>query len=235
MTNTSSRRRRTRRLPPEARVESIMEAARATFRERGYVDATTAEIAERAGVVEGSIYRFFKTKRDLLVRVVEDWYADILQGYDQQLKGVHGTRNRLRFMISHHLEVIHSDPAMCRLIFGELRPAAEYRNTSVFALNRAYTQRTLKIIEDGIKTGELRADVPLSIARDMIYGAVEHHTFAFLRGEADFPADDAADAIADLIYRGLARAADGESSIAENALRRLEKVARRLEKLSKND
>jgi AcrR family transcriptional regulator len=44
--------------------ERILEAARAVFLEHG-IAATTAEVAKRAGVAEGSIFKRFATKADL--------------------------------------------------------------------------------------------------------------------------------------------------------------------------
>ena len=70
-------RRQVSRLPAERRISDIMLAARVVFTEKGYNDALISDIADRAGVVEGSIYRFFTNKRDLLVRVVEHWYEEI--------------------------------------------------------------------------------------------------------------------------------------------------------------
>ena len=86
--------RRVSRLPAERRILDIMTAARAVFTEKGYNDALISDIAERAGVVEGSIYRFFTNKRDLLVRVVEHWYEDMLADDDEQFASVRGTWNR---------------------------------------------------------------------------------------------------------------------------------------------
>jgi TetR/AcrR family transcriptional regulator, fatty acid metabolism regulator protein len=224
-------RRQIYRLPRAQRVADIMLTARAVFSEKGYNDAMIAEIAERAGVVEGTIYRYFSGKRELLIKVVEDWYEEILTDYDRQLLGIRGTWNRLRFMIWRHLSVVHNDPAMCRLIFNELRSGPEYRETAVFELNREYTNRTLAIIQDAMDSGEFRAGIPLRVVRDMIYGGIEHYTWSFLRGEGDFSPEDSADAITDIIYRGLVR-----SGVAidrgEEAIRRLEEVAERLEKAS---
>ena len=222
-------RRQIYRLPRAQRVADIMLTARAVFSEKGYSDAMIAEIAERAGVVEGTIYRYFSGKRELLIKVVEDWYEEMLSDYDRQLLGIRGTWNRLRFMIWRHLSVIHNEPAMCRLIFNELRSVPEYRETAVFELNREYTNRTLAIVQEAMDSGEFRAGIPLRIVREMIYGGVEHHTWAYLRGEGDFSPEDSADAITDIIYRGLVR-----SGVAidrgEEAIRRLEEVADRLEK-----
>lgn len=50
--------------PSNIRDEDILEAARAVFLEKG-VQGTTAEVAERAGISEGSVFNRFKTKGDL--------------------------------------------------------------------------------------------------------------------------------------------------------------------------
>jgi AcrR family transcriptional regulator len=50
--------------PVVIREETIIDAARAVFLERGF-KATTAEVAERAGISEGSIFKRFKSKYDL--------------------------------------------------------------------------------------------------------------------------------------------------------------------------
>jgi AcrR family transcriptional regulator len=220
------------RLPREQRMRAIMQVATQVFRDKGYSEALTAQIAARAGVVEGTIYRYFPGKRELLIRVVEQWYEGILADYDQQLAALQGTRARLRFLIWRHLSVIHREPGMCRLIFQQLRAWPEYRRTTVFELTREYTRRTLEILQQGIDAGEFRADVPLRIVRDLIYGGVEHHTWVYLRGEGDFSPDAAADAMTDMVYRGLAlpALADAQPAAADVTLRRLEAVAQRLER-----
>ena len=227
------------RLPRERRVADILGAARAVFAEKGYDDASVAEIAMRAGVVEGSVYRYFEHKRALLVKVVEDWYEGMLSDFDEHLVMIHGTWNRLRFMIWKHLSVIEKDPAMCRLVFGVLRTGSDYRGTTVFDLNRRYTRRTMDILREGIAAGEIRSDIPLGFARDMIYGGVEHHVWAFLRGEGSVSVDAASDAITAIVRGGLGGAgpasqvapvpAVGEVDRLARTLARLERVAERLE------
>lgn len=48
----------------------ILEAAVNRFGEKGYAATSTSEIAKRAGVAEGTIFRYYKTKKDLLLAVV---------------------------------------------------------------------------------------------------------------------------------------------------------------------
>lgn len=220
--------RRVQRLPRERRVAEIMEAARAVFEEKGFDDALIADIAERAEVVEGTIYRYFDNKRDLMVKVIEYWYAGMLTDYDEGLRAVSGTRNRLRFMIWRHLKAVRDNRELCRLFFHFLRSGGDYMATSVFALNREYTRRTVDIIREGIETGEIRADTPLRLTRDMIYGSIEHRTWAYLRGEGAFDPEASADAITDLVYRGIALPAGKETRPLDAVAARLENAAGRL-------
>jgi len=54
----------------EARRNQILDAATAVFAEKGFHRATTKEIAEAAGVSEGTIYNYFDSKADLLIGIM---------------------------------------------------------------------------------------------------------------------------------------------------------------------
>lgn len=223
----SRAKRQVSRLPPERRVEDILTAARDVFTEKGFQEALISDIAERAGIVEGSIYRFFANKRDLLVKTVEHWYEDMLVHDEEQFRAVKGTWNRMRFIVYHHLATIRREPALSRLVFQELRPDPGYRRTRLFQLNQAYTQRIVDVVKAAMSAGEFNSDISPSLVRDMIYGAVEHRTWAFLRNEGDFDIETTADGITELIYRGLANRSTGDR-MAHSALR-LEMAVARLE------
>ncbi len=55
----------------ETRRMQILMGASQVFAEKGYHQATTKEIAKAAGVSEGTIYNYFKSKRDLLVAMID--------------------------------------------------------------------------------------------------------------------------------------------------------------------
>lgn len=212
------------RQPREKRVADIMRAAREIFGEKGYDAASMSEIAARAGLAEASLYRFFDTKRDLLVTVVEDWYEEMLEDYDRHLAGVHGVWNRLRYMIWRHLKSIEENPDLSRLVFLHIRIGAGYLGSSVYQLNKRYTQHTMDILREGIASGELRDDMPLTMVRDLIYGCAEHHTWRYIWGLGGLDADRAADQIATLVYRSVAAAPPDAGGTD-----RLERIAARLE------
>lgn len=220
------------RLPRERRERDILDAARTEFCRNGYDGAAISDIAAIAGVVEGTIYKYFKNKRDLLVRVVEQWYRGMVEDYVVQLRGQTGVRNRLRFVIWRHLNTIHEEPDLCRLVFREIRSGEDYRATTVAEWNRRYTQVALDIVREGVEAGEFRADVPSRLVRDLIYGTIEHYTWAFLNGGAEFDPSDVADLLTDVAYRSIAAApaADEVPAPAHAELGRLDRIADRLER-----
>ena len=222
------------RLSREERAADILKHARILFCEKGYSDTLVSEIAERAGVVEGSVFHYFPTKRDLLIKTVEQWYLGLIWDYDQRLESIEGTWNRLRFMIWGHLNVMHEEPEMTKLILYELRPGPEYPSTAIYELSRNYTHRTLAIIAEGKASGEFRGDVPDSVIRAMIYGGVEHYAFSYLRGVGNYSPDEAADAITDVIYRGLANEGINQANMLREPLRQIEEGLARLKTLTED-
>jgi AcrR family transcriptional regulator len=62
----------------------VLDAAREVFAEHG-IDAPVTEIAERAGVGVGTIFRRFPTKDDLLVAVVEQRTEQLIEAADLAL------------------------------------------------------------------------------------------------------------------------------------------------------
>ena len=58
------------------RKRQILAAAREVFSQKGFSEATTAEIAQQAGVSEGTIYNYFESKRDLLVSLIGGYALD---------------------------------------------------------------------------------------------------------------------------------------------------------------
>jgi len=59
------------------RKQQILEAALTIFSEKGFAAAKTAEIARSAGVSEGTIYNYFKNKRELFVAVIKNFIITV--------------------------------------------------------------------------------------------------------------------------------------------------------------
>jgi AcrR family transcriptional regulator len=193
------------RLAREQRIDEILVSARAVFCEKGYDAAAVAEIASRIGVVEGTIYKYFSTKRELLLRTLENWYDELFGDYTRELETVSGSRARLHLLVWRHLRSIRDYPQLCRLMFREVQSEQEYRGTVLHELNRRYTQVLVAVIEQGIAAGDFRSDIAPPLLRAMVYGGIEHHGWNYVCGRGELDIDAIANQIVALICDGLCK------------------------------
>lgn len=191
------------RLSPDERISKILEVTRTLLGERGYENLVTTEIADHCGISEATIYKYFETKRDLLTRVAEQWFAELLSTPEDDTR-TNSVRDRLRHMVWESLSIVRAEPALSRFVLMELRADPNYRSSKIFELNREFTGKIVRLLEEAVRSGEFRDDVSVRLLRNMIFGCIEHQTWAYLRGEGDFDVDLAADDIADVICRGMA-------------------------------
>jgi TetR/AcrR family transcriptional regulator, fatty acid metabolism regulator protein len=196
-----SRRSGTRLLPDE-RLTAILAAARIVLAAKGYENTVVADIAKEAGIVEGTIYRYFDNKRELLAKVAEIWFGEKLSE-DSHVASIPDTRGKLRHLAVRTLSIIRSDPVLTRFILMEMRPDPNYRESPFFELNRRFTHDVVEVCQQAIDRGEFSADVAATLLRDLFFGCIEHRTWAFLRGEGEFSIEEVADGVADVICRGM--------------------------------
>ena len=198
-------RRVTGRLPRAQRVGDIEAAARVVFAHRGYAGASIAEIAAEAGVAEGTIYKFFDSKRHLVVRVIEVWYGQMMAEFDKNLQGIQGARNKIHFIVWRHLASLTENPELARLCANEVRNAGDYYQSELHDLNRRYTHVFVEACREGVANGELRPDIQITLVRDLIFGGIEHHIAPMLYGKGKISADlrQSAQAIVDAVMGGI--------------------------------
>ncbi len=205
-----------------------MAAARSVIAEKGHENTLLSDIAERAGIVEGSLYRFFTNKQELLVRVAEDWLREETAS-DGDAASIRGTWNQLRYLVGRSLQMVRRNPPLSRFLYTEIRSNPNYRNTAFYELNHRFTAEVRRVFESAMASGEFRSDVSTRLLRDMVFGCIEHSTWAFLRGEGDFSVDEVADSITNVIYRGMAATPALAGPSLDVMVERLERVAKTLE------
>jgi AcrR family transcriptional regulator len=212
-------RERAARLDRRQRADEILAAARDVFAAQGYDNTAVAEIAHRVGVAEGTVFKYFPTKRALLLKVLERWYENMFGDYTRELAGVGGHRARLRLLIQRHLKSVRDYPLLCRLMFREVRSEQDYHGSGLHGMNRRYTRLLVEVIEEGMQTGEFRADLPPALLRDLVYGGIEHHSWNYVCGRGDLDVDTVTDQIMQVLSTGI---------VSKQALDDLESETRRL-------
>ena len=150
---------------PELRKQQIMEAAIVCFGSKGYAETTIDMIAKQATLSKGSVYRFFSSKEELLLSLIDYFDKDFVEKMNQAFEG---KSNLEKIEIFSHLS---------------LQEALDYRElTSLWfqLLNLNFAKEKLtgifsddvtvltSIIEDGIAKGEFKQSALEVVPRTLV-------------------------------------------------------------------
>jgi AcrR family transcriptional regulator len=189
----------------------ILEAALEVFAEKGFAGTPTAEIAKRAGVAEGTIFKHYKTKKDLLLGVVAPLFAKLI--VPQVTAPVQALLKKrwdsvddvLRALVTERVGFVHAHRHVLRVIAQEVSFHPELRDLIATRLAPLVVNDALAMIADFQARGLVRAAPPTSIMR-LISGTVLSYVVSreVLFPERDW--DDAAEIelMVEMLGRGLA-------------------------------
>jgi TetR/AcrR family fatty acid metabolism transcriptional regulator len=167
--------------PTPGKRERILDAAVKVFAAEGFYNAKVSQIAEAAGIADGTIYLYFKSKDELLISLFEDRMDRVLSTLRGALAEPHRSAGeRLRRVIDVHLELVEQNPEMAEVITVELRQSRkfirEYHNPK-FA---EFLRLIAGAISDGQKRGELRGDVDPQLTARAQFGALDELARAWI-------------------------------------------------------
>ena len=209
----------------QRRAAEIVAAARAVLIDKGFERASVAEIAARVGVVEGLVYSYFPSKRELLNEVLRGLYEPLIRDIDAGFARLQGLRSRLRFLIWRHLRVYAEEPGLSRLALHEVRTGPDYFTSVLHELHVQYTAFLLRTVHDAVHDGELPATTDAELVRSLVYGGIEHQLWAALYGRGGrVDVEALADRWTEVVLHGIQPAARERGQQLESRLARLEQL-----------
>lgn len=190
--------------PGSGKRERILDAAVKVFAQEGFYNAKVAQIADLAGVADGTIYLYFKSKDDLLISLFEDRMERINQNLRTALASESSALARLRRVVKLHLELIEQNRHMAEVICVELRQSGkfikEYKNPK-FA---DFLRLIAGAVAEGQAAGELRKDVDPALIARALFGALDEISLAWLvKGKEKMDLSRAAEQLSHLFLDGL--------------------------------
>lgn len=204
--------------PPQAglaerRRLQIVESACQVFAERGYERANISDIAQHAGVGQGTIYRYFETKRELLDHVVDHGFellldATGLDAADAAPGSADDLAQRLRTMAERLFALADEQPALLRLVILDAIAVDAEMKARLFGLYGTLSAMTASYLEHGQRSGWVRPEAdPMAVARAAI-ALVTPGLLLVLRGEAAGSSRSRyVDGLIDFVLHGIGRRA----------------------------
>jgi len=204
MEDTTTPRRVPAGAKAEQRIRDILRVSREVFAELGYERTTTTEIAQRLGISEGTVFTYFHSKRELCVRVIEGWYDEIIDTFEQGMPHGQGTRAQLEFYVRTHLRLfLIQGTGLCALVLSEGRAKGPGLGDVFVPLQRRYTAPLMDLLARGRQSGEIRDDLPLSLLRSAILGPMEHILWDAIAREREVDIEKTAQDMVALLWPAL--------------------------------
>lgn len=163
--------------PPTPRLrEKILRSAERLFGEKEYHLVLIDEVAARAGVGKGSVYRQFGSKEQLYAAVVIDGFARLQDEIRDALARCDSSRERITAVVRHTLAffwnrrqfftLLHDTAALPR------RQAHQY-----FARREQLSHLLRELLSEGARDGALRANLDMALMAESLLGMLRGVNF----------------------------------------------------------
>jgi AcrR family transcriptional regulator len=200
--------------PMTEKQRRVLDAAMEVFAEQGFSATSTSEIARRAGVAAGTVFRFYRTKKDLLVGVVAPLFKrfvapSLVREFGKILLADYGDlESFVRAVVVDRLEYVRRHRRTVRIALQETPLHPELRALWESSVMGQLRPMTITAIE-GFQARGLVVDLPAeTVARAIasIFAGYALQRF-FFEPERDWDDDAEVDVMVDLLVRALAPAA----------------------------
>ncbi len=153
----------TKHLSEKERRRQIIEAARRVFLRKGYYKTRMDDIVKEAGLSKGTIYWYFKSKRDVFNAIYKEWFQESLEKLLPIIASKKTARSRLYELGLEVIKLIESEPESFRAMLELYIQALDSRK-SWRLLQEFYKDAIAKLemlIQEGIKRKEFRPDLDI--------------------------------------------------------------------------
>lgn len=151
--------------------ENILKAAKYLFAQKGFHNATMAEVARRAGVAEGTIYEYFKNKHDLLMSITKAYFGQFKHKLDNTFF-INDPIEKLRRVMWHHFFNFAADSDLVTVFLKDTKLNKDFYGGEAHDLFVSYHDKFCEVVDEGKAAGAFRAEIDTNVFRSLIMGSL---------------------------------------------------------------
>lgn len=180
----------------------ILRAASRLFSEKGYKSTSVREVVQAAGVTKPTLYYWFKNKEALFREVVQAHLNGMRSIMSTELNGPGSVRQRFENFSRRFIATALSESEVVHLMMIAMHPVdKEQPVLDLLEWHCSGIELLTSVLQDGVQSGELRANLHLPTAAAAWLGMVNHTLMGFIHGA---PYDESAvDHLLDLYFDGV--------------------------------
>ncbi|OLE55545.1 MAG: hypothetical protein AUG51_02670 [Acidobacteria bacterium 13_1_20CM_3_53_8] len=192
------------RVPVADKREAILRAATHVFARNGYFNSKVADIAREAGVADGTVYLYFKSKEEILHSIFDRSMDEAIAEGRKQLESVVDPRERLRKIAHLHLERMGADRDLAVVFQVELRGSMKFMEE--FSAARGFAEYLSLIREtfaEGQRAGLFRKNLNAKLVSKILFGALDEMATNWILSKRRYRLAPMADEVMDIFLSGV--------------------------------
>jgi TetR/AcrR family fatty acid metabolism transcriptional regulator len=183
--------------------EAILRSAIRVFAGKGYFNSKVADIAAEAGIADGTVYLYFKSKEEILHSIFDRAMAEFIEHGRRELVTLDNARARLARIAELHLERLGSDRDLAIVFQVELRGSTKFMEEFSAAGFHDYLEVIRTTIQEGQKDGEFRPDIKPIVAAKIFYGALDEMVTNWVLSKRNYRLRDMSGEVLKVIFGGM--------------------------------
>jgi TetR/AcrR family transcriptional regulator, fatty acid metabolism regulator protein len=183
--------------------EAILRAAISVFAHNGYFNSKVADIAKEAGVADGTVYLYFKSKEEILHSVFDRSMEKAIADGRKRLEGISDPREKLRQIALMHLERLGADRDLAIVFQVELRGSTKFMEEFSAAGFAEYLGLIRSTIEEGQRAGVFRPELNAKVLAKVLFGALDEMATNWILSKRRYRLAPMADQVLDIFLNGV--------------------------------
>ncbi|MGZ5933375.1 MAG: TetR/AcrR family transcriptional regulator [Rhizomicrobium sp.] len=148
----------------------IVSAARKLFRERGFAETTTQQIAEKADIGTGTLFLYAKSKEDILVMVFKDEMIETARLAFASMPAKGSLVDRLMHVFGLMIRYHERDIDLSRILLKEIMfQTAPERREDISELMEVIYAGIADLLKDVPKAGRARTETDALLAAEVLF------------------------------------------------------------------
>jgi len=183
--------------------EAILRAATSVFAHNGYFNSKVADIAREAGVADGTVYLYFKSKEEILHQIFDRSVDEALAAAREEISLISDPRDKLRRIALLHLERLGADRDLAVVFQVELRGSTKFMEEFSAAGFAEYLSLIRTTFEEGQQAGVFREDLNSNVVAKIVFGALDEMATNWILSKRRYKLAPMADQVLDILLNGV--------------------------------
>ena len=183
--------------------EAILRAGVRVFAAKGFFNSKVADIAREAGIADGTVYLYFKSKDEILHSIFDRAMSDFIEEGRREIESLDDPVEKLRTIARLHLQRLSADRDLAIVFQVELRGSTKFMREFSAAGFAEYLDIIKRTIETGQKQGIFRKDMKPVVCAKIFYGALDEMVTNWILSANNYPLPPMADEVLKIYLGGL--------------------------------